>query len=206
MGEDRDNHIRHPDRLKVVLEEAGVEYDAVPSAQPGELVIVAFLARDDGAMDIEELNHTAYRSVLRIAQACLRFANSDLRGLLVDEWGALRDRAEAAEAEVARLKKPRLDSLPGNLCLTLNEDYSCSQHPAGFPVHTGVRDGPGFRPAAYVNLDYVTKLAADRDKWRGVAENLKNAARICARPVEAMAAMGRALAAYDAAVKGDATK
>ena len=104
MGEDRDNHIKHPDRLKVVLEQAGVDYDAVPSTQPGELVIVAFLARDDGALDIEELNDAAYQAVLRIGQAGLRFADSDLRGLLVDEWGALRARAEAAEAEVARLK------------------------------------------------------------------------------------------------------
>lgn len=78
MADPRDNRVTHPDRLKLVLEEAGVPYDAVPSAQVGELVIAAFLARDDGVLDIEELNAAAYQAVLRIAKAVQKVAPEDL--------------------------------------------------------------------------------------------------------------------------------
>ena len=66
-------------------------------------------------------------------------------------------------------KDARLDSLPGNLCLILNEDYTCalSEFKVGtygvVPVHTGRREGPGFRRHSYVALDYVEMLVAERN-------------------------------------------
>ena len=64
----------------------------------------------------------------------------------------------------------RLDSRPGNLCLTLNEDYRCtaSDFVVGdygrVPVHVGRRDGPNGHPESYINLVYVEKLVAERDR------------------------------------------
>ena len=102
--DDRDNHITYPDRLAIILNEAGVEFYCDPTPQIGELQIIARLAADDGCLDIEELNQAAFTAVLRIAQAVLRFGSNELRGILADEWRDLSARADAAEAEVARLK------------------------------------------------------------------------------------------------------
>ena len=102
--DDRDNHITYPDRLAIILNEAGVEFHCDPTPQIGELQIIARLAADDGCLDIEELNQAAFTAVLRIAQAVLRFGSNELRGILADEWRDLSARADAAEAEVARLK------------------------------------------------------------------------------------------------------
>ena len=102
--DEKDSHVKYPDRLQVVLHEAGVRYELVPLRQPGAFAIVAFLLEtDDGCMDIEEQNEAAYQACLKIAQAALRFASSDLRGILRDEFVALRARAEAAEAKVTAL-------------------------------------------------------------------------------------------------------
>lgn len=107
MVSELDSHVKYPDRLKVLLDEAGVRYELIPLRQPGAFAVVAFLLEtDDGCMDIEEQNEAAYQACLKIAQAALRFASSDLRGILRDEFVALRARAEAAEARIVELTTP----------------------------------------------------------------------------------------------------
>ena len=128
-----DSHVTHPDRLKVVLGEAGVRYELIPHPQPGAFGVVAILLEsDDGCMDIEEQNEAAYQACLKIAQAALRYASSDLRGILRDEFTALRARADAV-AEELRLADADAERLANGCSAPTHEanNYNCEEWPPG---------------------------------------------------------------------------